>query len=272
MSIVDVRPPVARADQWLEQELELQRLCTSVAIELALLVEEHLPAAGELMAAVAADIVARWNAERPAGSQRAQLFGPDGYVAWYVRTVENDRHGHLRPEFRGPERIIDGAPAEGIDLKARVWAQHAGWLLRIATPLPDAEQLAGAAPPAERERITRLGRELEAELLRTRAAAALAPLVWQALGRDRQQVTAVAAAVVAAWQARGPDGPTRLTGQHGFVDSYYGQVCYQRTAESDEDFWPAFLPASHRPGDVVDEQAYERAVWTHHAAHLVAVR
>jgi hypothetical protein len=260
------------AGRWLERELGLQRLRTVVAVEVATVVEEHLPAQGELMAAVAADIVARWAADVPAGRKRPALFGPDGFVMAYVWGVEHDRDGRPHPVLGRPGSIVDIAPVRRGEYWAWVWAHHAGWLLRMTAPVPEVERLVAAAAPAGRERIRRLHAELEVERLRTQAAAALTPLVWQALGRDRDKVAVVAAGVVAAWQARGLDDPQTLTGPGGFVDEYYGRVCYERKGECDEDFRPEFLTHALGPGDRVDEPAYERAVWTRHAAQLVGVR
>ncbi len=108
------------------RELRLQRLRTVVAVELAMVVEEHLPAAGELTAAVAADIVARWVADRPDGADEPGLFGPDGFVASYVRAVEYDRDGSPHRVFCRPGNVVGGQLVAGCGYWRRVWTHHAG--------------------------------------------------------------------------------------------------------------------------------------------------
>lgn len=248
-----------------------QRLCTQVAIELGAVLDEYLPAEGELIAVVAADLVARWTALGAGGLQRPRLFGPDGFVASYLAAVEHDDQGRPHRAFCMRGDVVGGRLVDRRSYGIRVWSHHARWLSRMAALAPGAEAVGAGQVDMGRDKAARVHRELVVESWRTQVGAALAPLVWESLGQDRDKVAAVVHALVAAWLASG--GPRRqaLTGPFGFVDTYFSGVSYVRTPEGEERFRPEFLP-DVEPDDRSGAAAYEQAVWGAHIAELAAAR
>lgn len=257
----------------LEARLARQRLSTRVGVELGVMLVGALEERYGLVALVAADVVDRWTALAPVAGDRPALSGPDGFTASYVSAVEYDAQGRPHPRFYPRGGIVDGwLTAQRWVYAARVWAHHARWLARLATPLPVLEQVLARVDGQRRDQATRVHHRLVVEWWRTRAAVALGSLLWDSLDRDLDKVVAVAADVVDSWLAcGGVDRQPLCEGSGGFVDEYFGRVTYLPAPNGQDENWrPEFLPDD--PGVPVDEPAYERAVWQAHVATLAGAR
>lgn len=237
----------------LQRELEMQRIRTQVAIELAPMVARHFGSYDEdpAIVAVVEDIVDRWVATDPNGYYRPVLFGRSGFIATYVGEVERAPDGGPHWQFRGK------ATDDPYDYAVCVWSYHVGRLMRTRRAAPQTILVT----PEDSARMLSLWSALETERARTSVAVELSPLVWEPLRKTRHRVAELVDAVVSAWQRRSPDDPVELTGLDGFTDTYYKRIHFKHPET--EALWEQFIPP-----DESDEKTYAINVWRHHLNEL----